>query len=47
MPFANNGEARIFWRENGHGEPLLLIMGIGYIVKSTIGDRWKGGTFGL
>ncbi len=30
MPFAQNGEARIFWRENGDGEPLLLIMGIGY-----------------
>ena len=30
VPFAHNGKARIFWRENGHGEPLLLIMGIGY-----------------
>ncbi|MCG6948060.1 MAG: alpha/beta hydrolase [Acidobacteria bacterium] len=30
MPFAHNGETRIFWREIGCGEPLLLIMGIGY-----------------
>jgi 3-oxoadipate enol-lactonase len=30
VPFAKNGEARIFWRECGRGEPLLLIMGLGY-----------------
>lgn len=30
MPFADNDGVRIFWRENGSGEPLLLIMGLGY-----------------
>lgn len=30
MPFAHNGAARIFWRESGCGEPLLMIMGLGY-----------------
>jgi 3-oxoadipate enol-lactonase len=30
VPFADNGDAKIFWREQGHGEPLLLIMGLGY-----------------
>ncbi|HMB58675.1 MAG TPA: alpha/beta hydrolase [Xanthomonadales bacterium] len=30
MPFASNGSARIYWRSVGEGEPLLLIMGLGY-----------------
>jgi pimeloyl-ACP methyl ester carboxylesterase len=30
VPFADNEGVRIFWRENGTGEPLLLIMGLGY-----------------
>lgn len=30
MPFADNQGVKIFWRENGSGEPLLLIMGLGY-----------------
>lgn len=30
MPFTNNHGVRIFWDEAGHGDPLLLIMGLGY-----------------
>jgi len=30
MPFAFNEGVRLFWRECGAGEPLLLIMGLGY-----------------
>jgi len=30
MPFTENQGARIFWREFGGGEPLLLIQGLGY-----------------
>jgi pimeloyl-ACP methyl ester carboxylesterase len=30
MPFADNRGVPIFWRESGNGEPLLLIMGLGY-----------------
>jgi 3-oxoadipate enol-lactonase len=30
VPFTDSDEARIFWRERGVGEPLLLIMGYGY-----------------
>jgi pimeloyl-ACP methyl ester carboxylesterase len=30
MPFTFNEGIRIFWRESGSGEPLLLIMGLGY-----------------
>jgi len=30
MPFTQNGETRIYWEESGSGEPLLLIMGLGY-----------------
>jgi len=30
VPFADNHGVNIFWRENGSGEPLLLIMGLGY-----------------
>lgn len=30
MSFASNGSVRLFWRETGKGEPLLLIMGLGY-----------------
>jgi pimeloyl-ACP methyl ester carboxylesterase len=30
MPFADNQGVPIFWRESGNGEPLLLIMGLGY-----------------
>ncbi|MCY7346891.1 MAG: alpha/beta hydrolase [Pyrinomonadaceae bacterium] len=29
MPYANNGETKIYWEEYGAGEPLLLIMGLG------------------
>jgi 3-oxoadipate enol-lactonase len=30
MPFVDNQEARIYWDEQGHGAPVLLIMGLGY-----------------
>jgi pimeloyl-ACP methyl ester carboxylesterase len=30
MPFIENHGARIYWDEQGEGEPLLLIMGLGY-----------------
>src|SRR6185503_5979369 len=30
MPFINNQGARIYWDEQGTGEPVLLIMGLGY-----------------
>lgn len=30
MPFAISNGTRIYWEESGSGEPLLLIMGLGY-----------------
>jgi 3-oxoadipate enol-lactonase len=30
MPWAANDGVRIYWEETGCGEPLLLIMGLGY-----------------
>src|SRR6201995_247521 len=30
MPFADSAGTRIYWEESGGGEPLLLIMGLGY-----------------
>jgi pimeloyl-ACP methyl ester carboxylesterase len=30
MPYAENAGTRIYWEEHGEGEPLLLIMGLGY-----------------
>jgi 3-oxoadipate enol-lactonase len=30
MPFAENDGVRIFWEEAGRGEPILLIMGLGW-----------------
>src|SRR3989442_16033858 len=30
MPFVENQEAKIYWDEQGHGPPVLLIMGLGY-----------------
>jgi 3-oxoadipate enol-lactonase len=30
MPFINNQGAKIYWDEQGAGEPLLLIMGLGF-----------------
>ena len=30
MPFVHNQGANIYWDEHGSGEPLLLIMGLGY-----------------
>jgi pimeloyl-ACP methyl ester carboxylesterase len=30
MPYANNAGVKIFWESQGEGEPVLLIMGLGY-----------------
>jgi len=30
MPFAENQQTKIYWDEEGTGEPVLLIMGLGY-----------------
>ncbi|MGA3185585.1 MAG: alpha/beta fold hydrolase [Bryobacteraceae bacterium] len=30
MPYVTSGGARIYWEESGSGEPLLLVMGLGY-----------------
>jgi 3-oxoadipate enol-lactonase len=30
MPYISNEGAKIYWDEQGHGEPILLIMGLGY-----------------
>ena len=30
MPYTTNEGTRIYWEEQGAGEPLLLIMGLGY-----------------
>src|SRR5260370_11954819 len=30
MPFITNQGAKIYWDEQGKGEPVLLIMGLGY-----------------
>ena len=30
MPFIQNQNAKIYWDEQGEGEPLLLLMGLGY-----------------
>jgi len=30
MPFVDNQGARIYWNEQGHGAPVLLIMGLSY-----------------
>jgi len=35
MPYAVNEGAKIYWEERGSGEPLLLIMGLGYTL-----DMW-------
>jgi pimeloyl-ACP methyl ester carboxylesterase len=30
MPFTDNDGAKIYWKDSGAGDPLLLIMGLGY-----------------
>ncbi|HVG19154.1 MAG TPA: alpha/beta fold hydrolase [Blastocatellia bacterium] len=35
MPYADNDGTKIYWEERGSGEPLLLIMGLGYTL-----DMW-------
>jgi 3-oxoadipate enol-lactonase len=30
MPYAMNGDVKLYWDEQGSGEPVLLIMGLGY-----------------
>src|SRR5277367_2852665 len=31
MPFAENDGVKIYWEETGKGEPILLIMGLGWV----------------
>jgi pimeloyl-ACP methyl ester carboxylesterase len=33
MPYANNSGVKIYWEEQGQGDPLLLIMGLGYTLE--------------
>lgn len=33
MPYADNDGTKIYWEERGTGEPLLLIMGLGYTLE--------------
>src|SRR5512137_315754 len=35
MPFTDNSGVRIYWEEQGQGDPVLLIMGLGYTL-----DMW-------
>lgn len=35
MPYTENDGVKIYWEEHGRGEPLLLIMGLGYTL-----DMW-------
>ena len=47
MPYAENAGVKIRWEEEGEGEPLLLIMGLGYSlemwhrVKPLLTDRFR------
>ena len=36
MPYAENDGVKIYWEEHGSGEPLLLVMGLGYTL-----DMWN------
>ena len=31
MPFAENYGVKIYWEETGKGDPILLIMGLGWV----------------
>ena len=33
MPYVESSGARIYWEERGSGEPLLMIMGLGYTLE--------------
>lgn len=35
MPYADNSGVKVYWEEQGQGDPLLLIMGLGYTL-----DMW-------
>lgn len=35
MPYADNSGVKVYWEEQGQGDPLLLIMGLGYTM-----DMW-------
>ncbi|MEK6285344.1 MAG: alpha/beta fold hydrolase [Acidobacteriota bacterium] len=35
MPYADNSGVKIYWEEQGEGDPILLIMGLGYTM-----DMW-------
>src|SRR6266436_8122541 len=33
MPHANSSDVKIYWEDQGEGDPLLLIMGLGYTME--------------
>ena len=47
MPYASNGDVKLYWEEEGSGEPLLMIMGLGYTldmwhrVRPLLSDRFR------
>lgn len=47
MPFAENSGVKLYWEEEGEGEPLLMIMGLGYglamwhRVRPVLADRFR------
>jgi 3-oxoadipate enol-lactonase len=51
MPYADNEGVRIFWESQGEGEPVLLIMGLGYTsemwhrVAPVLASRYRVVTF--
>jgi 3-oxoadipate enol-lactonase len=46
MPYARNGKVRIYWEEEGAGDPLLMIMGLGFGMAMWRAVRqWMAGSF--
>jgi 3-oxoadipate enol-lactonase len=51
MPFIENSGVKIYWDEQGHDEPTLLIMGLGYTshmwyrIRPSLAERYRTITF--